>query len=52
MTVHAPELLTPEEFASLMEALVPVHEHVRDLHGEPIPTGAALGLGHADLAKH
>jgi 3-deoxy-7-phosphoheptulonate synthase len=48
----AEQQLTFQEFASLMEALIPVHEHVRDLHGDPIPSSAGLGLSHGDLAKH
>jgi hypothetical protein len=34
-----------------MVALVPVHEHVRSLHGEPVVSGAALGIGGAG-GKH
>jgi 3-deoxy-7-phosphoheptulonate synthase len=47
----AEQQLTFEEFASLMEAIVPIHEHVRALHGDPLTAGAALGLG-GELAKH
>jgi 3-deoxy-7-phosphoheptulonate synthase len=46
----AEQQLTFDEFASLMEAIVPVHEHVAALHRELHPAGAALGSG--DLAKH
>jgi 3-deoxy-7-phosphoheptulonate synthase len=47
----AEQQLTFDEFASLMEAIVPVHEHVAALHRELHPTGVALGIG-GDLAKH
>ena len=47
----AEQQLTFEEFASLMEAIVPIHEHVRALHGDPLGAGAALGVG-GELAKH
>jgi 3-deoxy-7-phosphoheptulonate synthase len=47
----AEQQLTFDEFASLMEAIVPIHEHVRALHGDPLTAGAALGLG-GELAKH
>jgi hypothetical protein len=29
----------------MMAALVPVHEQVRSLHGDPVEGGAALGIG-------
>jgi 3-deoxy-7-phosphoheptulonate synthase len=35
------------EFASMMEALVPVHEHIRRLYTDPVATGAAPGIGTA-----
>jgi len=35
----------------LMAALVPIHEHVRGLHGDPLVTGAGAGAG-GELAKH
>jgi 3-deoxy-7-phosphoheptulonate synthase len=47
----AEQQLTFDEFASLMAAIVPIHEHVAALHGDPLPAGAALGIG-SDLAKH
>lgn len=43
-------------FASLMAAIVPVHAHVRSLHGDPASTGGAAGSGAAGgsggLARH
>ncbi len=39
------------QFADLMAAIVPVHEHVRDLHGDPGITAAAGAEG-APLSKH
>ena len=37
--------LTPEQFRDLMAAVVPVHGHVRELHGDPVVAGAALDVG-------
>jgi hypothetical protein len=37
-------------FRDLMAALVPVHVQARPLHGDPILSGAALGVG--DGGKH
>ncbi|HET9457021.1 MAG TPA: hypothetical protein VFO78_06745, partial [Candidatus Limnocylindrales bacterium] len=49
----AEQQLTPEQFRELMASLVPVHEHVRGLHGDPVVSGAALGIGGSDgLSKH
>jgi hypothetical protein len=37
----------------MMPSLLAVHEHVRSLHGDPIVTGAALGVGDSDgLGRH
>ena len=52
----AEQQLTLDQFRSLMEAIVPVHSHVRGLHGDPFMAGAADELG-ADglgdgLARH
>ena len=33
------------QFADMMAALVPVHAQVRSLHGDPVLSGAALGIG-------
>src|ERR671919_628460 len=41
----AEQQLTLDEFRALMHDLAPVHEHVRDLHGDPFVAGAAAGLG-------
>jgi 3-deoxy-7-phosphoheptulonate synthase len=41
----AEQQLTLEQFADMMAALVPVHAQVRSLHGDPMVTGAALGIG-------
>jgi 3-deoxy-7-phosphoheptulonate synthase len=37
--------LTFGMFRSMMDAIVPVHEHVRALHGDPLMTGAASSVG-------
>ena len=34
-----------------MAALVPVHEHVRGLHGDPLVAGAGAVAG-GELARH
>jgi 3-deoxy-7-phosphoheptulonate synthase len=47
----AEQQLDLDQFRDLMAAIVPVHEQVRTLHGDPLPLGA-LGLGGAGLAKH
>jgi 3-deoxy-7-phosphoheptulonate synthase len=41
----AEQQLTLDQFRELMIALVPVHEHVRSLHDDPVVSGAALGIG-------
>jgi 3-deoxy-7-phosphoheptulonate synthase len=41
----AQQQLTIEQFREMMLAIVPVHEHVRSLHGDPLVAGGALGLG-------
>jgi 3-deoxy-7-phosphoheptulonate synthase len=43
----AEQQLNLEQFADMMRALVPVHAQVRSLHGDPMVTGAALGIGGA-----
>jgi len=48
----AEQQLNPAQFADLMAALIPVHEHVRSLHGDPLVSGAALGIGTGGLSKH
>ncbi len=49
----AEQQLDLDQFRDLMAAIVPVHEHVRSLHGDPLVSGAALGIGGAGgLAKH
>jgi 3-deoxy-7-phosphoheptulonate synthase len=40
----AEQQLTIEQFADMMEAMLPVHEHVRSLHGDPLLAGSALGI--------
>ena len=47
----AEQQLNLAQFADLMAALVPVHEHVRSLHGDPLVSGSALGIG-AGPSKH
>jgi 3-deoxy-7-phosphoheptulonate synthase len=41
----AEQQLTIAQFREMMEAIVPVHEHVRSLHGDPLVAGSALGIG-------
>jgi 3-deoxy-7-phosphoheptulonate synthase len=48
----AEQQLTPEQFRDLMTTLVPVHAHVRGLHGDPVIGAAGLGVGSDGLAKH
>ena len=48
----AEQQLTPDGFRDLMATLVPVHQHVRGLHGDPVIGAAGLGLGNGGLAKH
>ncbi len=49
----AEQQLDLDQFRDLMATLVPVHEHLRGLHGGPLVTGSALGLGGSGgLAKH
>jgi 3-deoxy-7-phosphoheptulonate synthase len=47
----AEQQLNFAEFDELMEALVPIHEHVRSLHGDPLAVGSGAVAG-GDLAKH
>jgi hypothetical protein len=49
----AEQQLNLDQFRELMAALVPVHEHVRSLHSDPVLSGAALGIGGSGgLGKH
>ena len=50
----AEQQLNFAEFAALMDALVPVHDHVRGLHGDPVVASAAaeLGASGGGLSKH
>jgi 3-deoxy-D-arabino-heptulosonate 7-phosphate (DAHP) synthase len=41
----AEQQLTLDQFRDLMKTLVPVHEHVRSLHDDPVLGAAALGIG-------
>ncbi len=41
----AEQQLTLDQFRDLMTAVVPVHEHVRSLHDDPVLGAAALGIG-------
>jgi 3-deoxy-7-phosphoheptulonate synthase len=41
----AEQQLTLDQFRDMMAALVPVHEHVRSLHGDPMVSATALGMG-------
>ena len=47
----AEQQLNFAEFDELMEALVPIHEHVRSLHGDPLAVGSGA-VASGDLAKH
>jgi 3-deoxy-7-phosphoheptulonate synthase len=42
--------ITLDQFRSMMAALRPIHQLVRDLHGDPVLSGAALKVGGA--SKH
>ena len=49
----AEQQLTLDQFRDLMETLVPVHSHVRGLHGDPVLSAQAMGIGGSGgLAKH
>jgi 3-deoxy-7-phosphoheptulonate synthase len=49
----AEQQLDLDDFRDLMASLVPIHEHVRGLHGDPLVTGTALGIGGpGGLSKH
>jgi 3-deoxy-7-phosphoheptulonate synthase len=49
----AEQQLDLDQFRSLMEAIVPVHQHVRSLHGDPFLADAVPAVGASDgLAKH
>jgi len=37
--------ITLEQFASMMTGLRSIHELIRDLHGDPVLSGAALKVG-------
>jgi hypothetical protein len=41
----AEQQLTLDQFRDMMAALVPVHEHVRSLHGDPMVSATAPGIG-------
>jgi 3-deoxy-7-phosphoheptulonate synthase len=47
----AEQQLTLDQFRDLMDTLVPVHEHVRGLHGDPLAAGS-LERGTGELSKH
>lgn len=49
----AEQQLDLDQFRDLMATLLPVHEHLRGLHGGPVVDGAALRLGGSGgLSKH
>lgn len=49
----AEQQLTLAQFDDLMATLVPVHAHVRGLHGDPVVSGAEMGIGgNGGLGKH
>jgi len=41
----AEQQLNLDQFADMMDAIRPIHDQVRGLHGDPVVAGAALGLG-------
>jgi 3-deoxy-7-phosphoheptulonate synthase len=48
----AEQQLTLDQFRDMMAAVIPVHEHVRSLHGDLLPS-EALGIGgNGGLARH
>jgi 3-deoxy-7-phosphoheptulonate synthase len=47
----AEQQLNLDQFRDLMAAIVPIHEQVRSLHGDPLPA-ASLGLGGGGMARH
>jgi 3-deoxy-7-phosphoheptulonate synthase len=50
----AEQQLTLAQFRDLMDDLLPIHEHTRSLHGDPVVAGSELGIGGsgAGLSKH
>ncbi len=49
----AEQQLTLDQFRDMMAAVIPVHDHVRSLRGDPTLSGAALGIGgNGGLARH
>ncbi|HVL53062.1 MAG TPA: 3-deoxy-7-phosphoheptulonate synthase [Vitreimonas sp.] len=48
----AEQQLTLDQFADLMEQLVPVHQHVRGLHSGPTAGEASAPAGSAGLSRH
>jgi 3-deoxy-7-phosphoheptulonate synthase len=48
----AEQQLTFGQFADMMAQLVPVHEHVRGLHGDPVSAEAVASPAGAGLSKH
>src|SRR5690349_2888378 len=48
----AEQQLDLDMFRSLMDAIVPVHEHVRSIHGDPVLATASAGAIGEGLAKH
>ena len=48
----AEQQLDLDLFRSLMDAIVPVHDHVRSLHGDPVLATAGGPVGGDGLAKH
>jgi 3-deoxy-7-phosphoheptulonate synthase len=49
----AEQQLTHDQFRDMMAALVPVHEHVWTLHGDPLAADAGLGqAGDGEFARH
>jgi 3-deoxy-7-phosphoheptulonate synthase len=52
----AEQQLTLQQFRDLMADLVPIHEHTRSLHGDPVVASSELGIGgsgsDAALSKH
>jgi hypothetical protein len=52
----AEQQLTLQQFRDLMADLVPIHEHTRSLHGDPLVASSQLGIAASaagsTLSKH
>jgi 3-deoxy-7-phosphoheptulonate synthase len=48
----AEQQLTIAQFRDMMDSLVPVHDHVRGLHGDRLDQDAGASIGGTGLSKH